>query len=184
MRALWKSDLPTPSHVLPGVELGESIRGFDDLSESRRMQLVDINYWMPGDILAKADRMTMAHSLELRVPYLDMSVASVSSGIPDAWKYRDGTTKWILREAFRDILPSTTAARAKLGFPTPLRHWLKQDPEWFRSRILDDSYIRAQMNVAPIERLFADHASGERDSSRKIYILLMLALWRRAFNVI
>ena len=182
MRALWKSDLPTPAHVLPGLELGASISGFDDLSESRRMQLVDINYWMPGDILAKADRMTMAHSLEVRVPYLDMHVASVSSGIPDAWKYRDGTTKWILREAFRDILPSTTAARAKLGFPTPLRHWLKQDPEWFRSRILDDSYIRARMNAAPIERLFADHKSGERDTSRKIYILLMLALWRRAFN--
>ena len=108
-------------HVSPGRQLAATIPGFDSLPESRRMQLVDINYWLRGDILAKADRMTMAHSLELRVPYLDIEVAGVSSTIPDSLKYREGTTKWLLRRAFRGRVPQATEVRDKLGFPTPFR---------------------------------------------------------------
>ena len=179
VRRLWRSPISGPTHIRPA----DALRGpvFDSLPESRRMQLVDISFWLPGDILAKADRMTMAHSLELRVPYLDVPVAEVARTIPDDWKYRDGTTKWLLRRAFRDILPPQTAARRKLGFPTPLRHWLARDPGWFSDRILADDYIREHMDTDYIRTLLAAHSSGSQDASRRIYVLLMLALWRRAF---
>lgn len=179
VRGLWRGDLPAQTHIRPAQELSARLPA--GLADARRMQLVDIAYWLPGDILAKADRMTMAHSLELRVPYLDVEVAGLAARIPDAWKYRDGTTKWLLRRAFADMLPKETAARRKLGFPTPLRYWLRQDPEWFRSRILGDDFIRERMRPEPIAALFDQHLGGTADNSRKIYVLLMLALWRRAF---
>jgi len=145
------------------------------------MQLVDMDYWLPGDILAKADRMTMAHSLELRVPYLDMVVSAVSAKIPDSLKYREGTTKWLLRKAFASILPQSTAERAKLGFPTPIRHWLSQDPQWFRDTILSNEYVQNRFDLDHIEQLFDSHAAGTADNGRKIYLLLMLALWYDTF---
>ena len=181
IKRLWKGPMDEPVHERPGEELLEAHPQFDAVSESRQMQLVDMDYWLPGDILAKADRMTMAHSLELRVPYLDMVVAGVSAKVPDSLKYKDGTTKWLLRHAFRSILPETTAERAKLGFPTPIKHWLSRDPEWFRDTILGNEYIASRFDLAEIHRLFDDHAAGTAENARKIYLLLMLALWYDTF---
>ena len=168
---------PAVPHVSPGAELARLYPGFDELPESRRMQLVDMHYWLRGDILAKADRMTMAHSLELRVPYLDVEVAEVSSRIPDSLKYRDGTTKWLLRRAFRGRVPETTEARDKLGFPTPLRQWLRDDPDAVLAPIRSSAFLAETFDMSEVERLAADHASGAADNSRKIFVLLMLALW-------
>ena len=181
IRKLWVGPSAEPVHERPGDELLESNPQFDAVSESRQMQLVDMDYWLPGDILAKADRMTMAHSLELRVPYLDMVVAGVSAKVPDSLKYKDGTTKWLLRQAFRSILPETTAGRAKLGFPTPIAHWLSRDPDWFRDTVMGNEYIASRFDLAEIRALFDAHAAGEADNARKIYLLLMLALWYDAF---
>jgi asparagine synthase (glutamine-hydrolysing) len=168
-------------HVRPGVVLGHEDAGFDALPESRRMQLVDINYWLRGDILAKADRMTMAHSLELRVPYLDLEVARVSAGIPDDLKYRDGTTKWLLRRAFRGRVPVATERRDKLGFPTPFRHWLSQDPDAVMEPIRRSAFLAEAIHMNVVEDLVAQHSSGTVDASRRIFVLLMLALWHEAF---
>jgi len=125
--------------------------------------------------------MTMAHSLELRVPYLDMAVAEVSARVDDSLKYRDGTTKWALREAFRGRVPDTTAGRAKLGFPTPLRVWLSNDPDAVLAPIRRSAFIAEHMNLDYIERLAREHAEGVADHSRRIFVLLMLALWHEAF---
>src|SRR5215831_3328869 len=95
--------------------------GLDDVST---MQLVDINTWLAGDILVKADRMTMAHSLELRVPFLDAEVLKVASRLARAEKIGAGTTKLALRSAMSEVLPKAAAERAKLGFPVPVGHWL------------------------------------------------------------
>lgn len=180
VRALLRD--PSPSaHVRPADMLAADYPGFDQLPESRRMQLVDMNFWLRGDILAKADRMTMAHSLELRVPYLDPEVAAVSARIPDDLKYRDGTTKWLLRRAFRGRIPEATERRAKLGFPTPFRHWLAQDPDAVLAPIRRSSFLASIMNMDVIEQLARSHASGTVDASRKIFVLLMLALWYEAF---
>jgi asparagine synthase (glutamine-hydrolysing) len=169
------------THVRPADVLAAQYPGFDALPESRRMQLVDMEFWLRGDILAKADRMTMAHSLELRVPYLDPRVAEVSATIPDRLKYRDGTTKWLLRRAFRGRIPETTEHRAKLGFPTPFRHWLAQDPDAVLAPIRRSAFLASILDMNVVEGLAASHASGASDASRKIFVLLMLALWHEAF---
>ncbi len=181
VRRIWRGPNSNRTHEQPGAVLASEVPGFEAQSESRRMQLVDMHYWLPGDILAKADRMTMAHSLELRVPYLDMEVAKVSATVPDDLKYRDGTTKWILRRAFESILPQATADRAKLGFPTPVRHWLTKNPGWFRQTITTNPYIASRFDLAEIAQLFRAHADGTQDNARKIYLLTMLALWHDTY---
>ena len=115
------------------------------------MQLIDINYWLGGDILATADRMSMANSLEMRVPFLDVDVAHVSAGIPDSLKYRDGTTKWLLRSAFRGRLPKSTELRQKLGFPTPMRRWITQNPDAMLALIRDSPRLRELVDMAFVE---------------------------------
>ena len=181
IRKVWRGPRQGVGHEQPGAVLAAEVPGFEAQPESRRMQLVDMHYWLPGDILAKADRMTMAHSLELRVPYLDMKVAAVSQRVPDDLKYRDGTTKWILRRAFESILPQATADRAKLGFPTPVRHWLTKNPGWFRETIVSNAYIASHFDLGAISDLFRDHADGTADNGRKIYLLTMLALWHDTY---
>lgn len=152
-----------------------------DQSDSRKMQYIDLNFWLPGDILAKADKMTMAHSLELRVPFLDIEVAKLSARIPEIFKYKNGTTKYILRKAFESILPKTTANRKKLGFPTPIKQWLKKQPEKVMNLIKENAYIREKFDMTYIEQLESEHISGKKDNARKIYILLMFALWYNTF---
>ena len=181
VRHLWRGPAASHTHEQPGAVLAAEVPGFEAESESRRMQLVDMHYWLAGDILAKADRMTMAHSLELRVPYLDMKVAGLSARIADSLKYRDGTTKWILRRAFESILPQATADRAKLGFPTPVKHWLTRNPDWFREQITTNPYLQSRFDLGAIDRLFAEHAAGTADNARKIYLLTMLALWHQTY---
>lgn len=185
--ALWKKDLPTDfrSQILdwPGETLDVTLgaRAFTNQPESRKMQLVDMHYWLRGDILQKADKMTMAHSLELRVPYLDREVASLSQTLPDSLKYKDGKTKYILRKAFEPILPKTTADRKKLGFPTPVKHWLKKQPEDIKRGIRNNEYVKRHFDMSVIDKLFEDHASDKADNSRKIYTLLTLSLWYNQF---
>ena len=151
--------------------------------DSAKMQFIDINTWLPGDILAKADKMTMANSLELRVPFLDIEVAKLSQKIPENLKYKNGQTKYILREAMRDILPKKTAGRKKLGFPTPIREWLKDgkiSAEIMRT-ITDNEFINAKFSIKYIQQLAADHIKLKADNARKIYLLYMLALWYNVF---
>ncbi len=180
VRRLLRAETVT-HHFRPGSTLADTTRGFDDLSESRRMQLIDINYWLGGDILATADRMSMAHSLELRVPYLDTDVARLSARIPDSLKYRDGTTKWMLRRAFRGTLPESTELRQKLGFPTPLREWITRNPDAMLAPIRRSTHLAQVMDMAFIEELAAKHAQGRIDASRRLFLLIMLAAWLDAF---
>jgi asparagine synthase (glutamine-hydrolysing) len=181
---IWKNDkyLPkfSPKDILR--KLYVEIRGETD---SRKMQYVDINTWLQGDILAKADKMTMANSLELRVPFLDKEVSDLSETIPDKYKYKDKKTKYILRKAFAKILPKSTSERRKLGFPTPFGAWLKDSPDEVMGLILKNEYIKEHMNMDFIQELVKKHVSGKVigkvDISRKIYALLMLSLWYNNF---
>lgn len=152
-----------------------------DLSDSTKMQYIDINTWLVGDILAKADKMTMAHSLELRVPFLDTEVVNLAASLSDRFKWRRGTTKYLLRETFKEVLPESVRRRKKLGFPTPIRDWLTSDQTGLYQTILENSYIRNHMNVAYIRKLIDDHTSKRADNSRKIYLLLALAIWYNTF---
>jgi asparagine synthase (glutamine-hydrolysing) len=174
---LWKKKKESTSLI----SLKPLYKKVSGLSPSTQMQYIDIHSWLVGDILAKADKMTMAHSLELRVPFLDTKVAALASILPDSFKWRDGTTKYLLREAFKDIIPESTRKRKKLGFPTPIRDWLTADRIEVYDRILKNKYIKSHMNTDYILKLINDHTSLRKDNSRKIYLLLMLALWYDKF---
>ena len=124
----------------------EDTKGMDDVT---RMQYIDINFWMIGDILLKADRMSMANSLELRVPFLDKEVWNLARTIPTKYKVtKDGQTKVAMRKAALKNMPEKVASRKKLGFPVPTREWLKQEKYYniediHLSRLI---YIKRQLN--------------------------------------
>lgn len=151
------------------------------LSESEYMQFVDIHNWMRGDILQKADKMTMANSLELRVPFLDLEVSKVAEGLIDAWKYEKGITKKILREAFADDIPNKTKDRPKLGFPTPWHIWLQKDSDKVRQIIVENKLINDICNIDYIIKLFNKNKLKDKFVGRRIFTLLMLALWYNTF---
>ncbi len=175
VKALWKGSRQEKYSLSP---LYKQVTG---VSDSTKMQYVDINTWLVGDILAKADKMTMMNSLELRVPFLDIKVAKLARTLPDSFKWRNGVTKYMLREAFKSIIPETTRNRKKLGFPTPIRDWLTAERQHEYTLILTNEYITTHMNTEYIRGMIDDHITKKVDNSRKIYLLLMLALWYDVF---
>ncbi len=172
---LWKGDRQESFSLFSLYEHAKN------LNDSEKMQYIDIHTWLIGDILAKADKMTMANSLELRVPFLDTEVAKLAATLPQEFKWRGGVTKYLLREAFKDIIPESTRNRKKLGFPTPVRDWLTADRQDVYDIILKNQYILSHMNIDYIQKLITDHFQKRADNSRKIYLLLMLALWYNVF---
>jgi asparagine synthase (glutamine-hydrolysing) len=153
--------------------------GLDDTST---MQLVDINTWLHGDILVKADRMTMAHSLELRVPFLDREVMAVASRLAREEKIAAGTTKLALRQAMSSVLPQAAAERAKLGFPVPIGFWLKGEMYGYAERVLrearTDEWIERRAALGLLERFRAGDAEV---SWRHIWVLLVFSLWHQIY---
>jgi len=145
------------------------------------MQYIDINMWMPGNILAKADKMTMAHSLELRTPFLDREVFAVAASIPARYLVDRTTTKRALREALQDIVPSHIIDRPKLGFPVPLRDWLRGKRGDACLALIQASGIRQFINTDYITRLVQLHQSGTADYARKIWCIYILAQWYNSF---
>jgi asparagine synthase (glutamine-hydrolysing) len=169
---------PTVSYMDVTKSLYESSTHLDG---STRMQYVDLFTWLRGDILVKADKMTMANSLELRVPFLDTEVFRVGSSIPTDLKLTKETTKYALRRALEEIVPAHVLNRAKLGFPVPIRHWLKDVMyDWARS-IITESQADALIDTAAALRLLEEHRSGPHDYSRKIWTLLVFMIWHGIF---
>jgi asparagine synthase (glutamine-hydrolysing) len=153
--------------------------GLDDVST---MQLVDINTWLAGDILVKADRMTMAHSLELRVPFLDREVMAVAARLARAEKIGSGTTKLALREAMSEVLPKAAAERAKLGFPVPIGHWLRGDAFGFAQDLLTEAHTDRWINKEEALRLLERFRAGEPNVTwRHLWVLIVFSLWHRVF---
>lgn len=175
VQMLWKDE---PQKKFSLAPLYKEVKEFSD---SVKMQYIDIHTWLVGDILAKADKMTMAHSLELRVPFLDVEVARLAQTLPDRFKWRNGETKYLLRQAFKNVLPESTRKRKKLGFPTPVRNWFTKDKDEIYDLILQNEYIMSHMDTVYIRKIIDDHTEGRTDNSRKIYLLLMFALWYNKF---
>jgi asparagine synthase (glutamine-hydrolysing) len=153
-------------------------KGYDPVD---RMQYIDIHTWMRGDILLKADRVTMAHSLELRVPFLDKEVFKVASKIPTSLKTANGTTKYILRKAAEGIVPDHVLDRKKLGFPVPIRHWLKNEMNEWAKKIIRESHTDHLINKQYVLNLLEDHCQGKADNSRKIWTVLMFMVWHQIY---
>ncbi|HYK28107.1 MAG TPA: asparagine synthase (glutamine-hydrolyzing) [Streptosporangiaceae bacterium] len=165
--------------------------GVAELDDVSTMQLVDINFWLPGDILLKADRMTMAHSLELRVPFLDREVMAVAARLAREEKIGPGrglgglyvgTTKRALREAMSQVLPKAAANRTKLGFPVPIGQWLKGEAYEFAKRLLRDAQTGQWVNRdAALDLLQAFRAGKSAVNERHIWVLIVFSLWHQIY---
>ncbi|MBC2104534.1 asparagine synthase (glutamine-hydrolyzing) [Listeria booriae] len=142
-----------------------------------RMQYIDIHTWMRGDILLKADRMTMANSLEVRVPFLDKEVFRVAKDIPASMKTTNGTTKYVLRKAAESFVPDHVLNRRKLGFPVPIRHWLKDEMNQWVKDLIRDSGTDHLINKKYVLQLLEDHCAGKHDYSRKIWTVVIFMIW-------
>jgi asparagine synthase (glutamine-hydrolysing) len=147
------------------------------------MQYVDLYTWLRGDILVKADRMSMAHSLELRVPFLDREVFAVAATVPVELKLPPHTaeTKYAMRQALRDVVPPAIVNRKKLGFPTPTRVWLRGEMYEWAHDILDRSDAGDLLDLDYARRLLDAHKRGEADYSRKVWTVLVFCVWHAIF---
>ncbi|ARK29521.1 asparagine synthase (glutamine-hydrolyzing) [Halalkalibacter krulwichiae] len=146
-----------------------------------RMQHLDMYTWLRGDILVKADKMTMAHSLELRVPFLDNEVFSLATKIPVERKIAQQTTKYILRKAFEGIVPEHVYMRKKLGFPVPIRHWLKSELYEWAVTVIYESATDEYIDKGYIRKLLEEHCQNKMDHSRKIWTVLSFMVWHQVY---
>ncbi|MDY6325668.1 MAG: asparagine synthase (glutamine-hydrolyzing) [Catonella sp.] len=155
-----------------------------DLDDVAKMQYIDLNFWLIGDILLKADKMSMAHSLESRVPFLDRGVYEVAKDIPVNEKVTDTNTKVAFREAAHRYLTSAGAEKKKLGFPVPIRIWLKQDKYY---NIVKEAFTseaaKKFFNTDELVKLLDDHRAGKMDYSRHIWNVYMFLLWYKEYFV-
>ena len=143
-----------------------------------KMQYLDLNLWMTGDILLKADKMSMANSLELRVPFLDRYVMALAERIPKRYRVTKENTKFAMRKAALAACPPLTANKKKLGFPVPIRVWLKEDEYYNKVRAEFESE-RAKMffNTDKLVELLDQHRAGKYDNSRKIWTVYTFLVW-------
>ncbi len=159
--------------------LYEKAKFYDDVS---KMQYIDIHTWLRGNILMKADKMSMAHSLELRVPFVDPVVFQFASTLPTKFKVTHlGTTKRLLREAMKDFIPSEVKTRKKLGFPVPIRVWLKNEWYGWAREVLQASPDIPWINKTHALQLLSDHREGKVDASRKLWTILIFVLWHQMY---
>ncbi|MCR5584215.1 MAG: asparagine synthase (glutamine-hydrolyzing) [Lachnospiraceae bacterium] len=153
--------------------------GLDDVT---KMQYIDVNFWLIGDILLKADKMSMANSLEVRVPFLDRNVFDLARTLPTKFKVNDRNTKVAMRAAAHRRLPEFVAEKKKLGFPVPIRIWLKEEKYY---NIIKAAFMgnaaESYFNTGEIVKLLDDHRAGKEDNSRKIWTIYMFLVWYKEF---
>lgn len=153
-----------------------------DLSELEKKQYLDLSLWLPGDILLKADKMSMAHSLELRVPYLDKLVMQEAETLPDSYKIDGHDTKAVLRTAANKTLPDEWAHRPKKGFPVPIRNWLREDKYYDIVKKSFTSDAAAEyFDGNALMKLLDDHKSGAANNQRKIWTAYTFLTWHEQF---
>ena len=142
------------------------------------MQYIDLKFWLIGDILLKADKMSMAHSLETRVPYLDIEVFKTARKVSFRNKIRKTQTKYAFRMAAHSKLPKQVSNRKKLGFPVPIRVWLRQKQYYDKVRTAFTSGSSEQFfRTEYLIKLLDDHYNGVEDNSRKIWTIYTFLVW-------
>ena len=150
-------------------------RKYDDVT---KMQYLDMNMWMVGDILLKADRMSMANSLELRVPFLDKEVFKVAASLPTDLRVNKQNTKYAMRKAAARHLPEATAEKEKLGFPVPTRVWLR-DEKYYEivKRKFQSATAQRFFNTDALIGWLDEHFSGKEDNSRRVWTVYVFLVW-------
>ena len=183
-----KTDAPDPTDITKPFY--NNVKKKDDVT---KMQYLDLHMWMAGDILLKADKMSMANSLELRVPFLDKEVMALAEKIPTKYRvtHDKGTdetkyiTKYAMRLAAKKDTPeqtAKTAAKKKLGFPVPIRVWLKEDKYYELVKgYFESDNAKEFFNTAPLLKLLDDHHDGKADNSRKIWTVFIFLIWYKVY---
>ena len=151
----------------------DKCKKYDDVS---KMQYIDFNFWLIGDILLKADKMSMANSLEVRVPYLDRILIDYARELPTKYKIKNGQTKYAFRRVANEVLESKFADKKKLGFPVPIREWIKEDDIYSK---IKETFSRSSefFKVDKITKLLDEHKEGKKDNSRKIWTIYSFLVW-------
>lgn len=163
----------SPDELLAGW-FGEAA-GCDPLA---RPLLVDLLSYLPGDILTKVDRMSMLASIEARVPLLDHKLVEFAMSLPVEWKLRDGTGKWIFREAIRGLVPDLVLSKRKQGFGVPLPLWFRRELRHRVEGLLDpSSALHEYVEPRAVRRVVREHQTGRRDQSALLWKLLVLQIW-------
>ena len=178
-KALLKIQTSAPNPMSITKPFYDKVSSKDDVT---KMQYLDLHLWMTGDILLKADKMSMANSLELRVPFLDKEVMAVAQRIPTKYRVTKENTKYAMRLAALKATPPQTANKKKLGFPVPTRVWLKEDKYY---KIVKDTFCSpaAQkfFNTEEILRYLDEHKEGKKDNSRKIWTVFIFLIWYNVY---
>ena len=189
-KELLKINTSAPDPTVITKPFYDNVKGKDDVT---KMQYLDLHMWMAGDILLKADKMSMANSLELRVPFLDKEVMALAERIPTKYRvtHDKGTdetkyiTKYAMRLAAKKDTPeqtAKTAAKKKLGFPVPIRVWLKEEKYYnIVKRYFESESSKQFFNTAPLIRLLDEHRAGKADNSRKIWTVFIFLIWYKVY---
>ena len=154
----------------------------ENYSNIDKMQAIDINFWLMKDILLKADRMTMASSIEGRVPFIDKEVFKVASHLPFDYKVTKENTKVALRAAAKEVIPTEAYKKKKLGFPVPVREWIKEgDFKEEVEKTLNSDVANKYFNTKIINKMFEEHVNGKKDNYRKIWTIYTFIKWYQVF---
>lgn len=155
---------------------------FKDESNIVKMQAIDIHFWLMKDILQKADRMTMANSLEGRVPFIDKEVFKVASSLPLEYKVTKENTKVALRDAAKKVIPNESYKKKKLGFPVPIRDWLREEDvfEYVKSTFETET-AEKYFNTNKLIHMLEQHRAKKKDNYRKIWNVFCFLIWHRVF---
>lgn len=155
---------------------------FKNESNLIKMQAIDINFWLIKDILQKADRMTMAHSLEGRVPFIDKKVFEVASSLPIDYKVTKENTKVALRDAAKKVIPNESYKKKKLGFPVPIREWMRDEDVYHEIKETFNSEMSKELfNNKYIIKLLDDHKNNKKDNYRKVWTIYCFLKWYEVF---
>ena len=155
---------------------------FKNYSNIDKMQAIDINFWLMKDILLKADRMTMASSIEGRVPFIDKEVFKVASHLPFDYKVTKENTKVALRAAAKEVIPTEAYKKKKLGFPVPVREWIKEgDFKEEVEKTLNSDVANKYFNIKIINKMLEEHVNDKKDNYRKIWTIYTFIKWYQVF---
>lgn len=178
-----KEFAPLVSRELSADVVKKYLAGGSISDTVNRMLYVDTKTWLPDDLLLKADKMTMANSIELRVPFLDHKVLEFAASLPGSYKVRGFTTKYILKKLLNGRVPQEILERKKVGFPVPYNSWLRTDlKDWVRDLLLDrETLARGYFDRSRIEHLISENDVRGGFYSKEIFSLAVLELWHREF---
>jgi asparagine synthase (glutamine-hydrolysing) len=183
MRALYSADFERSiDHEYSAEPLQKLFSKVKDQAILDQMLYIDTKTWLPDDLLIKADKMTMANSLELRVPLLDHKVLEFAAALPTNYKLKGFSLKYILKRALSKRVPSAILKRKKAGFPVPYDSWMRGDLKgWLSGILLDrETSARGYFRKSTVERLLTENASSGR-YSKELFSLAVLELWHRQF---